>query len=111
MAINRANSISINPRNSPIVAESAITIMVRRVATCLVGHETLRSSEKTSPKNLKIEKPADPETPGPDELRAGVRANFNPYLFSRNTWALRHTGQNFLSSIRSGVLRLFFSVL
>ena len=69
-----ANNISIRPRKSPIVAESAITIKVRRVASCLVGQETLRSSENTSPKNLKIEKPADPDTPGPDVLRTGVLA-------------------------------------
>jgi hypothetical protein len=107
----REKSMSIRPRNIPIVAESAITIMVRRVASCLVGHETFRSSEKTSAKNLKTEKPEDPVIPGPDLLRAGVRANSDLYLFSRNTWALRHTGQNFFNSIRSGVLRLFFSVL
>jgi hypothetical protein len=77
--------MSTKPRNSPIVAESAITITVRRVASCRVGHETFRSSENTSLKNLKIEKPADPETPGPDVLRAGVRANSDPYLFSRNS--------------------------
>ena len=69
-----ANNISIRPRKSPIVAESIITIKVRRVASCLVGQETLRSSENTSPKNLKIENPADPDTPGPDVLRAGVLA-------------------------------------
>ena len=103
--------MSIKPRNSPIVADSAITITVRRVASCLVGQETFRSSEKTSLKNLKIENPEDPETPGPDELRAGVRANSVPYLFSRNSVTLRSTGQNFFSSTRSGVFRLFFSVL
>ena len=70
-----ANNISTRPRNSPIVAESAITIKVRRVASCRVGQETFRSSENTSPKNLKIENPADPDTPGPDVLRTGVLAN------------------------------------
>jgi hypothetical protein len=103
--------MSTRPRNSPIIAESTITITVKRVASCLEGHETFRSSEKTSLKNLKIENPAVPETPGPDVLRAGVRANSVPYLFSRNSVTLRSTGQNFFSSIRSGVLRLFFSVL
>ena len=67
--------MSINPRNSPIEADSAITITVRRVASCLVGQETFLSSEKTSLKNLKIENPADPDTPGPDVLRTGVLAN------------------------------------
>jgi len=70
-----ANNISTKPRKSPIVAESTITIKVRRVASCLVGQETLRSSENTSPKNLKIENPEDPDTPGPDVLRTGVLAN------------------------------------
>jgi hypothetical protein len=103
--------MSIKPKNTPIVAESIITITVRRVASCLEGQETFRNSPKTSLKNLKIEKPAGPETPGPDVLRAGVRANSDPYLFSRNSVTLRSTGQNFFSSIRSGVFRLFFSVL
>lgn len=103
--------MSISPRNTPIVAESAITSTVSRVATCLVGHVTFRSSPYISPKNLKIEKPEDPATPGPDLPRAAERANSDSYLFSRNTWALRHTGQNFFNSIRSGVLRLFFSEL
>ena len=103
--------MSIRPRNTPIVAESAITSTVRRVASCLEGHVTFRSSEKTSAKNLKIENPEDPVTPGPDLLRAAERAKSDSYLFSRNTWTLRHTGQNFFNSIRSGVLRLFFSVL
>lgn len=67
--------MSINPRNSPIEADSAITITVRRVASFLVGQETFLSSEKTSLKNLKIENPADPDTPGPDVLRTGVLAN------------------------------------
>jgi len=103
--------MSIRPRNTPIVAESAITSNVRRVATCLVGHVTFRSSEKTSAKNLMTENPEGPETPATALPRAVVRANSEPYLFSRNTWTLRHTGQNFFNSILSGVLRLFFSVL
>lgn len=103
--------MSTRPRNTPIVAESAITSNVRRVATCLVGHETFRSSPKISPKNRIAENPEGPDTPGPDLLRTVERAKSKPYLFSRKTWALRHTGQNFFNSIRSGVLRLFFSVL
>ncbi|HJP28634.1 MAG TPA: hypothetical protein QF694_07475, partial [Dehalococcoidia bacterium] len=67
--------MSTKPRKIPIVADKAITIAVRRVASCRVGQETFRSSEKTSPKNRKIENPPVPDTPGPDVLRAGVRAN------------------------------------
>tara|TARA_Y100000031_G_scaffold29240_1_gene32349 strand:+ start:273 stop:584 length:312 start_codon:yes stop_codon:yes gene_type:complete len=103
--------MSIRPSSIPIAVESAITINVRRVASCRVGHVTFRSSEKTSLKNLKIENPEDPEIPGPEVLRAGVRAKPDPYLFSRKTWAQRQTGQNFFNSILSGVLRRFFSVL
>tara|TARA_Y100000588_G_C13787992_1_gene725412 strand:+ start:241 stop:567 length:327 start_codon:yes stop_codon:yes gene_type:complete len=77
-----ANNISIKPKKTPIVAESAITINVRRVASCLVGQETLRSSENTSPKNLKIENPADPDTPGPDVVRSGVLAKKTLPFFS-----------------------------
>jgi hypothetical protein len=77
--------MSIKPKNRPIVAESIITITVRRVASCLEGQETFLSSPNTSLKNLKIENPEDPDTPGPDVLRAGVRANSVPYLFSRNS--------------------------
>jgi hypothetical protein len=77
--------MSIKPKNRPIVAESIITITVRRVASCLEGQETFRSSPNTSLKNLKTENPEDPDTPGPDVLRAGVRANSVPYLFSRNS--------------------------
>ena len=66
--------MSTKPSNIPIVAERTITIIVRRVASCLVGQDTLRSSENTSPKNRKIENPPTPVTPGPDAVRAGVRA-------------------------------------
>ena len=103
--------MSIRPRNTPIVAESAITNTVRRVASCRVGHETFRSSPKISPKNRMTENPEGPDTPGPDLLLAVERTKSYPYLFSRKTCALRHTGQNFFNSIRSGVFRLFFSVL
>ncbi|GIT20097.1 MAG: hypothetical protein CM1200mP39_29030 [Dehalococcoidia bacterium] len=47
---------------------------LRRVASCLVGQETLRSSENTSPKNLKIKNPRRPRYSWPRCTSSGVLA-------------------------------------
>ncbi len=44
--------MSMTPKKTPITAETATTMIVRRVVSCRVGQVTLRSSEMTSPTYL-----------------------------------------------------------
>ncbi len=75
----RAKSQSNAPRNTPITAASAMTSTVNREASWRVGHVTFRSSEKTSPKNPKIEKRLDGVM-----LRSGL-TRFWAILFPQST--------------------------
>ena len=99
-----------------MTAARAMTSNQSRVASSRDGQVTFRSSPKTSPKNPKIEKRLDGANRisglarfcaiGSLIYKAGQRRR------SRYCLCVRHAGagQYFRSVIRSGVLRLFFSV-